>query len=41
VLNSAHGVFALQVDPGSGALWVGGDFTKVGSTSVSKLAVLP
>ena len=41
VLNSAHGVFSLQVDPGSGALWVGGDFTKVGSKSVSKLAVFP
>jgi WD40 repeat protein len=38
--NSARGVLALAIDPTDGALWVGGDFTKVGSTVAAHLAVL-
>jgi hypothetical protein len=38
-LNSAHGVFATEVDPRTGDLWTGGDFTKVGAKAVSRLAV--
>ena len=37
-LNSARGVFTSAVDPLTHALWVGGDFTKVGSLSVAHLA---
>lgn len=37
--DSAHGVFAAQVDPSTGNLWVGGDFTKIGAASVPHLAV--
>jgi hypothetical protein len=40
VLNSARGVFALAVDRTDGSLWVGGDFTKVGSRAAAHLAVL-
>lgn len=40
-LNSAHGVFALAVDPASHDLWAGGDFTKVGTKTVGHLAVFP
>jgi hypothetical protein len=40
-LNSAHGVFSTEVDA-SGALWVGGDFTRVdGDTVQAHLAVFP
>jgi hypothetical protein len=38
--NSVRGVFALAVDPINGALWVGGDFTKVAGRAVAHLAVL-
>jgi hypothetical protein len=38
-LNSPRGVFAMAVDPRTGDLWTGGDFTKVGTQSVTKLAV--
>ena len=37
-VNSARGVFVSAVDPVTHALWVGGDFTKVGSRSVAHLA---
>ena len=40
-LNSAHGVFALAVEPASHDLWAGGDFTKVGTKTVGHLAVFP
>lgn len=40
-LNSARGVFASSVEPGTHALWVGGDFTKVGSKLVDHLAKFP
>lgn len=39
-LNSARGVFTSVVDPVTHALWVGGDFTKIGSLSVAHLAQL-
>jgi hypothetical protein len=32
-------VFATEVDPRTGDLWIGGDFTKVGAKAVSRLAV--
>lgn len=37
-VNSARGVFTSAVDPVTHALWVGGDFTKVGSLPVAHLA---
>jgi len=40
-LNSAHGVWATAVEPTTHDLWTGGDFTKVGSSSISRLAVFP
>jgi hypothetical protein len=40
-LNSARGVFTSAVDPLTHALWVGGDFTKVGSLAVAHLAKFP
>lgn len=40
-LNSAHGVFALTLDPLSGDVWAGGDFTTVDGAAVSRLAVFP
>jgi len=40
-LNSARGVFTSAVDPATHALWVGGDFTKVGSLAVAHLAKFP
>lgn len=41
VLNSAHGIFAADVDLATHDLWVGGDFTKVNGKSVARLAVFP
>jgi hypothetical protein len=38
VFNSPHGVIASVVDPVTHALWVAGDFTKVGGKSVNHLA---
>jgi hypothetical protein len=38
-LNSPRGAFAVVVDPATHQLWVGGDFTKVGSASVAHFAV--
>lgn len=37
-LNSPRGVFTSAVDPVTHALWVGGDFTKVGSLSLAHVA---
>jgi hypothetical protein len=38
--NSARGVFASVVDPATHALWVGGDFTRIGTQPVAHLAQL-
>ncbi|MGZ4634084.1 hypothetical protein [Oryzihumus sp.] len=40
-LNSAHGAFAVVVDPATHRLWVGGDFTTVNGSAVAHLAVFP
>jgi len=37
-LNSPRGVFATEVDPTNHSLWLGGDFTQVGSKPVGHLA---
>lgn len=37
--NSPHGLFASVVDPATHGLWVGGDFTKVGTKYVDHLAL--
>lgn len=39
VLNSPHGVFAAQLQPGTHTAWTGGDFTKVNGKNVAHLAV--
>jgi hypothetical protein len=36
--NSPHGVFVSAVDPVTKALWMGGDFTKIGTKAVDHLA---
>jgi hypothetical protein len=35
--NSPRGVFAAAVDPATHALWMGGDFTKVGAKPINHL----
>lgn len=39
--NSAKGVVASAVDPATGNLWLGGNFTRAGTTPADRLAVLP
>lgn len=40
VLNSAHGVFGLDVDPTTHDLWMGGDFTTLDGSPRARVAVL-
>lgn len=40
-LNSALGVFSSEIDPATGSLWLGGDFTQVNFKPVAHLAVFP
>ena len=38
-MNSPHGVLVSVVDPVTHSLWMAGDFTKIGTRAVSRLAV--